>query len=51
MLLGGLAEMEEGRLSGRSWSDARLLWPLMFAQFQCAGARLLFAQGLRLSLR
>jgi hypothetical protein len=36
---------------GRRWLDPQLLWPLMFTQFQYAGARLLFAQGLRLSLR
>ena len=27
------------------------LWPIMFLQFQCAGVRLLFAQGVRVALR
>ena len=36
---------------GRRRLGVCALWPLMFLQFQCAGFRLLFAQGVRVALR
>jgi hypothetical protein len=36
---------------GRYSVSVCALWPILFLQFQCAGVRLLFAQGVRVALR